>query len=332
LDSERLTELIEAADLNELLRAVDALCERRSWDVLLDLADRCEDAVDRGKQLWPIAAHIDYRIALEAPGGYAAGVLLPEVGRFAFGPLTEVAASTHEWGDLAPHIEAPMSAAFVAHERVLRGEELDGDERAHPEVLELPLRLEPWEPTYALATYLPHAVEVAEPWTPKSRLRPMERTAAPELNDDEVEQLLLDLVQPWTSESNGAARAVTVEGPAEAAISAVTFGEVLAGPLEPAEALQQLAWIAASGGAHGRRRGSVVGRSMAWYLAATVADLEWPADGAALGREVERLRWMRFEVADETHEKGWFARLAVEDPDDGWSAALSASDVLADDV
>lgn len=55
-----LRELVEAADMNALLRAVDGLCDRRAWDDLLDLADLCEDAVERGKQLWPIAAHIEH--------------------------------------------------------------------------------------------------------------------------------------------------------------------------------------------------------------------------------------------------------------------------------
>ncbi|MDQ4028963.1 MAG: hypothetical protein M3214_13085, partial [Actinomycetota bacterium] len=147
-----LIELVEAADLNALLRAVDGLCSTRSWDELLELADRCDEAIERGKQLWPIAAHIDYRIALEAPGPIAAQVLHPEVGRFAHGPLTEVAASSHTWGELAPHLNTPQVAAYVAQERVLRGEVLEGDGRAHADVMEMPLELAPWEPTYALAT------------------------------------------------------------------------------------------------------------------------------------------------------------------------------------
>ncbi len=70
-----LAELVEAADLNALLRAVDGLCEDRDWGRLVDLADMCEEALERGKQLWPIADHIDYRLALEAPGDYAGSVL-----------------------------------------------------------------------------------------------------------------------------------------------------------------------------------------------------------------------------------------------------------------
>lgn len=61
----RLTDgdLVEAAQPNELLRRVDALCEARQWDGLVDLAWRCREAVERGKQLWPIAEHVEYRLA-----------------------------------------------------------------------------------------------------------------------------------------------------------------------------------------------------------------------------------------------------------------------------
>ena len=258
-----LADLIEAADLNGLLRAIDSLCARRAWDELIDLAERCEEAVERGKQLWPIAAHIDYRLALEAPGEYAASVLESDFGRFALGPLTEVAASTHRWAELAPFIEAPQSAAYVAQERVLRGEDLTGDDRAHPDVLELPLKQQGWEPTYALAAYRADHVEVAEPWDPKASLDPHEAAPAPEVDDDEVTHALLDLVQPWTVESNGAARAVVVDGDAFGAASALVFDTLRIGVLAPDEAFRLIAWAAASGGAHGKRRGAALGRSLA---------------------------------------------------------------------
>jgi hypothetical protein len=253
-----LGELVEAGDMNALLRAVDGLCARRSWDELLDLADMCEDAVERGKQLWPIAAHIDYRIALGAPGEYAAGVLEPKAARFAHGPLTEVAASTHTWGELAPHIEAPQVAAYVAGERVLRGEHLDGDERAHPEFLELPLTLAPWEPTYALATFYSDHVEVAEPWEPRAATEEEDLRSADVLDEPGMVSALLDLVAPWTSESNGAAQAVVVEGDAVAAASALTLHTLRIGPLTFDEAIQRMAcggrWRPTGRGSGPRRR------------------------------------------------------------------------------
>lgn len=324
----RLHELVEGADLNALLRAVDGLVAAREWDDLVELADACEAALERGKQLWPIAAHIDYRLALDAPADYAADVLTGDAGRFTLGPLTEVAASTHDWASLAPFLESPQAAAYVAQERILRGEDLEEEERASPEVLALPLTLQPFEPTYALATFHPSHVEVAEPWDPRAPLHEQEIRPAAVVDDVELESLLLDLVTPWVAESNGAARAVIVDGDAVGAASCLTFGSLLMARLEPAEALQRIAWAAASGGAHGRRRGAAYGRFMAFYTVATLGDLGWPAPPEAVGETASRLRWYRWDEGEP--EKGWVLRLAVED-DDGWAAAISATDLVAEE-
>ena len=320
--------MIEAGDLNGLLRGVDGLVARREWDELLELADRCDDAIERGKQLWPIIAHIDYRIALEAPASHAGSVLESELSRFLLGPLTEVAASTHTWDELSPHVKTPQAAAYVAQERVLRGEVLTGDQRAHPEVLELPLELLGWEPTYTLATYRADHVEVAEPWDPRAPMGDVEPSPGAELSDEEVTNVLLDLVAPWTNESNGAARAVVVEGDALGATSRLAFSRLRLGPLEPAEAIQQMGWAAAAGGAHGRRRGAAYGRFAAWYTTATLAGLDWPASGDELAAVCDHLRWYRWDEG--SREEGWVLRLAVEDPVDGWAAALAATDVLSE--
>ena len=326
--SERWQDLIEAADVNGLLRVVNALCGERAWHELLELADRCEDAIDRGKQLWPIAAHVDYRLALEAPADIAAGVLVPDVARFSLGPLTEVVASTHTWSELAPHIDAPQNAAYVAQERVLRGEDLTADERTHPEVLELPLRLEPWEPTYALATYKADHVEVAEPWEPRAPLQLRDAHEAPVIQDPELEDVLLALVTPWTAESNGAARVAIVEGDALGAASHLTVGPLRVGDLDLQEALRAMAWAASSGGAHGRRRGAALGRSLTWYMLSVVAGTSWPVEPGALRRALDEVRWYRWDEGDP--EEGWVLRIAVEHARDGCAAALGASDVLDD--
>ncbi|MGH2805955.1 MAG: DUF6183 family protein [Actinomycetota bacterium] len=325
---QHLRELVEAGDLNGLLRAVDVLCGHRDWENLLDLAEACEDAVERGKQLWPITAHIDYRIALEAPGEYAADVLESDLGRFALGPLTEVAASTHSWAELVPHIEASQTAAYVAQERVLRGEVID-DERAHPDVLHLPLRLEDWEPTYALATYRSNVVEVSEPWDPREPMGAVEARPADVLDEPELVDGLLELVQPWVAESNGAARAVVVEGDAIGAASNLTFGTLGVGALGVEEALQRLAWAAASGGAHGRRRGAAFGRFMAWYTVCLLGDIRWPGTPDQVRDRARQLRWYRWDEGEV--EEGWVLRIAVEEPTDGWSVALVATDLLEDE-
>jgi hypothetical protein len=322
----RVRDLIEAEDFNALLRVIDGYCAAAGWDELLDLADLCEEAVERGKQMWPVAAHIDYRIALEAPGDYAAEVLDSPLARFSLGPLTEVAASAHTWAEMSPHLKVPHAAAYIAQERVLRGEDLSEEPGTYPEVLELPLRLEAWEPTYALATYKSSLVEVAEPWEPRAPLEKVERSEGEILDEPELTDALRDLVQPWVSESNGAARALVVEGTALSAVSALALDRVRVGSLEPAEAIQRLAWAAASGGAHGRRRGAAFGRSLAWHTAALLADLPWPAPPDDLGAALGELRWFRWDEGEP--EEGWVLRVAVEDPHNGWSAAIGATDLI----
>jgi hypothetical protein len=255
-------------------------------------------------------------------------VITPDVGRFSVGPLTEVAASTHEWSELAPHVESPQVAAYVAQERVLRGEDLTGDERAHAEVLELPMRLQPWEPTYALATYRADHVEVAEPWEPRAPLAAHEVAPASAVDDNELEELLLGLVTPWTAESNGAARVAIVDGDAQAAASRLTVGRLRMGPLLPEEAIQRMSWAAASGGAHGRRRGAALGCSLAWCTLAVLLGADWPARPDELAADIGRLRWWRWDEGEP--ETGWVLRIAVEHADDGWAAALAATDLLDD--
>src|SRR5207253_4563968 len=114
-------------DLDELVRHVDRLCDAEDWDGLVDLRDRCRRALERGKQLWPAASLAEYRLALDAPGPWAAAVLVPGAGRFALGPLSEVTASTHTWAELAPHVPPGPLAAVPANERVVRGGGLRAD-------------------------------------------------------------------------------------------------------------------------------------------------------------------------------------------------------------
>jgi hypothetical protein len=318
-----LDDLVEAAEPNPLLRRVDALCEARAWDDLVELARRCREAYERGKQLWPIAEHIDYRLALEAPPLYASSVLTPSAGRFAFGPLTEVAASTHTFDELEPYLPSPQVAGVVAAERVLRGEELTGRPEAHPEVLELPMHLEAWEPRYAVVTYKSHEIEAPSPDV-GALTGEGEAGSGEPIDDDDLQRALLDLAATWVTGSSGRAEAVVVEGQAADAIGTLGVESFLIGGIEPAEGLALMAWAAASGGAHGRRRGAAAGRSAAWWAAAELSGLAWPPDPAELALELRRLRWYRWEPREMTG--GWNLHLAIEDPEDGWSAAISAED------
>ena len=121
-----------------------------------------------GKQLWPAASHAEYRLALEAPGQWAASVITEGAGRFALGPLPEVAASTHTWAELSPHLAPGPLAAITAHERVVRGEDLTRRRRRSTRsVLEVPLALCAWEPAYPLAEY--HADKAEFPMPARRR-------------------------------------------------------------------------------------------------------------------------------------------------------------------
>ncbi|HYY77912.1 MAG TPA: hypothetical protein VFD04_01825 [Actinomycetes bacterium] len=319
-----LADLVETADPAALLGAVNGLCERRDWAGLVELRGRLVEAAERGKPLWPVTTYVEYRTALEAPGPQAAGVLRPGAGRFALGPLTEVAAATHAFAELAPHLAEAGVAGAVAQERVVRGEDLRGAPGTHPEVLELPLVLTGWEPAYALATYRADRVEVPDPGAePVAMAAASARPGAP-LDRPEVTRALTDLVEVWTTESGGGARAVVVRGGPSEAVAALGVAEHRLGRAAPAAALARMAWAAASGGAHGVRRGAALGRFDAWWTAACLAGLEWPPAAAGLGEAVERLSWWVWD--DGMPGSGWVLRLVAADERAGWAAALDATD------
>ncbi len=320
----RLAGLVEAADPAELLRAVHGLCASRDWDGLVELRARLAEAVERGKPLWPVVTYLEYRLALEAPGRYAGPVLRPGAGRFALGPLTEVAAATHRFDELAPHLAMPAVAGVVAQERVLRGEDLRGRDDAHAEILELPLVLAPWEPAYALATYQADKVQVPDPDAEPVTMVPARGAPAPALDQGPIVRALLDLVEVWTSSSNGRASAVVAAGSASDAVACLGVPEHRLGRLDPAGALARMAWAAASGGAYGVRRGAALGRFDAWWAAAALVGLAWPPDPDELGRALAGLDWFCWD--DGMPASGWILRLAVAQPHAGWAAALDATD------
>ena len=314
---------VERGDVDELVGMVNGLCLDGDWDGLEELARRCRAAVERGRQLWPAAAHADYRLALEAPGPWAGRAVAPGKGRFSPGPLAEVAASTHSWAELAPHLTDPPLAAVVAQERVARGEDLASDRSVPRQLVEMPLALAPWEPEYPVATYKPEGGDFPHPEPGAGPARPAGPAADPLPQDDAV-RALLDLVGAWTAESGGRAAAVAVEGGPDGAAAAV--GATDTTPVRPGHALALMAWCGASGGQHGRRRGAAAGRFGAWWALAAMAGLldEWPLDPDRIGDAVARLEFRRFEP--EGRPTGWRLGLAVENPDLGRSWAVSARD------
>ena len=323
---ESLSIAVERGDVDDLVRLVDALCESREWERLIELRDRCEQAVARGRQLWPVAAHAEYRLALEAPGRYAATVLVEGAGRFAPGPLPEVAASTHEWADLAPHAPPGPAAVLAAHERVLRGEDLTGEALPGPPVLDLPLRLAGWEPEYLLAHYRPDGVDLPGPDSP-ALARVEVPSSSPDGSHDPATHALLDAVRAWTEGSEGRAEATAVHGDALAAITALGHDRVRMAELTPSAALRTLAWAGASGGAHARRPGAAAGRFAAWWAGAALTGLldDWPVDADTLGDALTPLRWYEWDGGGSA--TGWRLHLAIEDPSSGRSWAVAAVDL-----
>lgn len=310
-------EAIELQDTDLLLRAIDGYCKNEAWDTLIVLRSRCQEAVTRGRQLWGVDEHIRYRLALEAPPAWAGPSTTEGPTRFTTGPLAEVVASTKTWTELDPQLEVGPIRATVAAERVVRGDVIDG------EVADLPGALQTWEPAYAVATYKPDKVE-----TPSPELPGLQAVDLPEevrtLDDIDSESALADLVGPWTAESNGRSQVVTVEGDARAAIRALGLRHARMGTLTPSQALAWMAWAGASGGAHGRRRGAAAGRYGAWWVVATLADMEWPPTPDDIGEAVDRMEWFWFD--DGTPGTGWELRIAIEDPNSDLAWAISAVD------
>ncbi len=324
-----------SGDLDELLRWVDRLCEARDWDGLVTLGERSRTAfATSGRQLWPIVSQVEYRLALEAPGAWAASVLVEGAGRFALGPLPEVAASTHSWAELAPHLSAGPASGLAAHERVVRGEDVSDAGGVGLEVLELPGALCPWEPAYPLATYRADGADFLTPAPPRLTALDLPlRTAALDAVVDDVEACtaLRALVERWVVESDGVVEVGAVHGRAEVAIAAVAAvggagGPVRAAEVAPSQALAAMAWAGASGGAHGRRRGAAVGRFGAWWALAAVAGLldDWPVPPEQLGDAAAELRWLIWEPA--VFSGGWSLHLAVEDPEDNLAWVIAATD------
>jgi hypothetical protein len=316
---------VEAGDLDELLRIIDARCDRRDWDGLVEVRDRSRAALERGRQLWPAASHAEYRLALDAPAEYAASVLVEGAGRFAIGPLPEVAASTHTWAELAPFVTPGPVAALAAHERVVRGEVVDPATVAHHEVLGVPMHLTPFEPQYEVATYRDDKAEFPSPELPRGRPLALP-AAARTVEAGDVELMLREVVRGWTTGSEGVARVVAVEGDTAHAIAALAVHDVHAASVDPAAALGLLAWAGASGGRHGRRRGAAAGRDVAWAAAAALAGFgaDDPPDEAALGTSIAQLQWQVWNAPDVI--SGWVLRLAIADAADGLAWAVDAYD------
>jgi hypothetical protein len=328
IDVHSLYDLIELGDIDELLREIDRRSDRRDWQGMLEVRDRCRMAVERGKQLWGVAGHAEYRLALEAPGDLAASVLDSDPGPLVLGPLPEVAASTHDWDELAPHLPEGPLRGLTAYERVARSEDLSAhdDLAVHVSAFELPLSLQDFEPRYSAAEYKADTARFPAPEISALGREQLTESSA-ETFDDPVRFALLDTVSAWTSTSNGRSAAVSVQGSAFDAIAALDVRDSEAVRISTEDAFALLAWAGASGGAHGRRSGMAAGRSKAWWAVAAIADLTddgrlpHPEELAVLLRDVQWWTWGPL-----NHTEGWHLRLAAHDLVDDVAYAVTAHD------
>ncbi len=326
MNDDDLDALIASADLDGLVRMIDDRTGSHDWPGLLRLRNRARAAVETGRQLWPAATLAEYRLALLADAEHVA-IVLDESdglsGQFTIGPLTEVAAQHHSWGDLEALLDRGPRATFVAHERAIRGEPVDSRELSP--VLDIPASMAPWEPSYATATYSDNGGEFPAPDLPAA-WREIETSTGSEELDDDVDLSLRQLVEAWTTSSNGRAEVVCVDGDAAAALGALGLRRARICVLTPAEAIAWIAWAGASGGAHGRRPGAAAGRFGAWWLLGALGDVldDWPVDPAELGDLATELRWYRWNAFEP--EVGWSLQIAIEDPANGVAWAITALD------
>lgn len=326
-----VTEAIEAGDIDELTRLVERLCVAGAWDELVSLRDRSRAAIERGRQLWPVASHAEYRLALEAPAEYAASVLVEGTGHLASGPLAEVAAFSHTWAELAPHLVPGPRAAVAAHERVLRGEVIDPDSVVYSDVFALPLRLESWESRYVLATYRAEGGEFPSPDPPSARVLDLPADASGRiLPDDDVVTAVRAALAAFAPQPHGHMRMLAVEGTAWHAIGRALardgVGEVYGAAISAAQALAWVAWAAAGGGHFGPRRGAAAGRDAAWSVGAALAGFDPLAEPQPdeLGAGLTDLSAWWWGTSDARH--GWVLRLAFEDPADGLAWVVDVLD------
>ncbi|MEX0757055.1 MAG: hypothetical protein WD532_05160 [Acidimicrobiia bacterium] len=310
---------IELADTDSLLRAVDGMAGRRAWGELTTLRTHLAAALERGRQLWGVDEHVRYRLALEAPAEIAVPVVVEGPARFTLGPLSEVISQTKSFSEMDPYLRSPTDRTVIAHERALRGDRFDGE--LDMGVFDIPL-VTAWEPQYPVATYHSDRADFPSPELVEGP--PLKLPEDPErISDEPTEEALLALVTPWTTMSNGVTDLAMVEGDAAAAIAALGVPRATGARVDLGAALAWMAWTAASGGAHGRRRGMAAGRFHAWSAMAALTGLDWPVDPSEMREAADALEWWLWSDGSTT---GWALQIAICDPIDGLAWAFSGAD------
>jgi hypothetical protein len=322
--SESQYDLINRADLDGLVRLIDDYCETRSWHDLLGLRDACKAAVANGRQVWPASTLAEYRLALLALAEIAVQVVDEEAGRFTMGPLTEVIAQNHQWSELNGFLEPSPTSTYIAYECGIRGQQVDSE--LFP-ALESPCTLLPVESNYVLAEYHDNEAKFPTPAIPEmGNAIAVPASSAIVVQDPEVETAIHQLVDAWTTQSNGELRISCVEGSVLDALAVLEVQEARLSLLTSSDALAWLTWTGASGGAHGRRRGNALGRDAAWWTVAalTVNTFHWPLSNDDLETAVNSLQWFWWDTNEPA--TGWQLQLCIHHADRNRSWAISVHD------
>ncbi len=310
-------ELILLGDVDELVREVDRLADRREWDELDGLRRACRAATRSGHQLWPVSDWAAYRLVLHGPTDLVVEVLDEPPPRFPVGPLTEVAAQGLEWDELGGSLADRLVAVSFAHERVLRGESLDDRFPVDDRLVEVPMRLAAWEPPYVLATYSVNGVDPGAP--PHVASLPIAPAAGGEpITDVTVTSALEHLVAHRTTDGELTVASIAVAGVAEqAATRLVGEAQLRWADLGADAAIALWAWHAATGR---RRAGAAAGRTRVWWALAAALDLldDWPLHDDDIGDALAELRFGWFGPDGRADVVGF----AVEDPAHGLAWAL----------
>ena len=324
-----LEQLIQRADLDGLVRHVDDTCAARDWDHLVEIRNEARAAVNTGRQLWPIATLANFRLALWAPAHFAVRALEDTARTFMPGPVSEILAVHHSWQELEPFLEPSHDRGVFAYERALRGDIITADE---PEILDIPIAPQPWEPTYLYATYNDDGVIEQFPTNSHwDEVIVIEGQEAIPLDESDTVDAFRHMMNPWTAQSNGEADLVLVEGSSAQALGALGYVGIQSevSPISCEQAWQALTWAGSTGGAHGKRRGTGTARSDVWWLFAQIAGLagDWPCDPHECGQIALGCEYYVFRN-DKTPTQGWGLHLVIVDPDEGLSVALRAHDSL----
>jgi hypothetical protein len=210
----------------------------------------------------------------------------------------------------------------VAQERVLRREAIDPHE-IDGGAIDLPLVLEPWETAYPEVLYKKDRVESEPPPVPP--VSPLDLPpSAEEVDDPAGTTALNSLVSTWVEESNGRAITVCASGGLADAVRLLGVRRALSARIDLATAAGLMAWAAASGGAHGRRKGGAAGRQATWWALAELTGSDWPPVPESLRVAAGALEcWV---WSDLTAGTGWNLSLALRSPSEGLTWAIAATD------